>query len=153
MIAAWCFLQVESRHPEIITNNGNHGDFLDNDKWLSTVSQYEKDKYWNKFRDVSTPSFTAYCSLVPSERGILSRGGCWLLEAGAGREMKLGQPVAACTKAGSEPCGSWTGSPGTAGRPIELGLGVGLAGSVWASVFLWGGTLREVSVPAAEEAG
>ncbi|XP_016157198.1 PREDICTED: testican-1 isoform X2 [Ficedula albicollis] len=51
VIAAWCFLQVESRHPEIITSNSNHGNFLDNDKWLSTVSQYDKDKYWNKFRD------------------------------------------------------------------------------------------------------
>uniref|UniRef100_A0A8D2LGH0 Testican-1 n=1 Tax=Varanus komodoensis TaxID=61221 RepID=A0A8D2LGH0_VARKO len=35
----------------------NNGNFLDNDKWLSTVSQYDKDKYWNKFRDVSTPLF------------------------------------------------------------------------------------------------
>ncbi|XP_046756429.1 testican-1 isoform X3 [Gallus gallus] len=51
VIAAWCFLQVESRHPEIITGSSNHGNFLDNDKWLSTVSQYDKDKYWNKFRD------------------------------------------------------------------------------------------------------
>lgn len=59
VIAAWCFLQVESRHPEIITSNSNHGNFLDNDKWLSTVSQYDKDKYWNKFRDVSTSPFTA----------------------------------------------------------------------------------------------
>lgn len=57
VIAAWCFLQVESRHPEIITGNSNHGNFLDNDKWLSTVSQYDKDKYWNKFRDVSTSAF------------------------------------------------------------------------------------------------
>lgn len=57
VIAAWCFLQVESRHPEIITGNSNHGNFLDNDKWLSTVSQYDKDKYWNKFRDVSTSPF------------------------------------------------------------------------------------------------
>uniref|UniRef100_A0A8B9IYD1 Uncharacterized protein n=1 Tax=Amazona collaria TaxID=241587 RepID=A0A8B9IYD1_9PSIT len=51
VIAAWCFLQVESRHPEIITSSSNHGNFLDNDKWLSTVSQYDRDKYWNKFRD------------------------------------------------------------------------------------------------------
>uniref|UniRef100_A0A663MVV5 Testican-1 n=1 Tax=Athene cunicularia TaxID=194338 RepID=A0A663MVV5_ATHCN len=58
VIAAWCFLQVESRHPEIITSNSNHGNFLDNDKWLSTVSQYDKDKYWNKFRD---RSFCACC--------------------------------------------------------------------------------------------
>lgn len=60
VIAAWCFLQVESRHPEIVTGSSNHGNFLDNDKWLSTVSQYDKDKYWNKFRDVSTALFGAY---------------------------------------------------------------------------------------------
>ncbi|KAG6941168.1 SPARC/osteonectin, cwcv and kazal like domains proteoglycan 1, partial [Chelydra serpentina] len=43
--------QVEGRHPEILPSHHNSGNFLDNDKWLSTVSQYEKDKYWNKFRD------------------------------------------------------------------------------------------------------
>ncbi|XP_015205471.1 testican-1 isoform X2 [Lepisosteus oculatus] len=43
-------LQVEGRRPEIITSN-NNGNSLDNDKWLSTVSQYDKDRYWNKFRD------------------------------------------------------------------------------------------------------
>ncbi|XP_010157242.1 PREDICTED: testican-1-like [Eurypyga helias] len=96
VIVAWCFLQVESRHPEIITSNSNHGNFLDNDKWLSTVSQYDKDKYWNKFRDVSTSSFTAYFLFVPFDRSILSAGGCWLVEAVARREMQLGQPVAAC---------------------------------------------------------
>ncbi|XP_060544522.1 testican-1 isoform X1 [Pantherophis guttatus] len=56
-VALWCFLQAEGRHPEITlrssssSNNNNNGNFLDNDKWLSTVSQYDKDKYWNKFRD------------------------------------------------------------------------------------------------------
>ncbi|XP_070595309.1 testican-1 isoform X3 [Erythrolamprus reginae] len=55
-IGLWCFLQAEGRHPEITlrsssSNNNNNGNFLDNDKWLSTVSQYDKDKYWNKFRD------------------------------------------------------------------------------------------------------
>lgn len=98
VIAAWCFLQVESRHPEIITSNSNHGNFLDNDKWLSTVSQYDRDKYWNKFRDVSTSSFTAYFLFVPFDRSSLSMGGCWLLEAVGRRELQLGQPVAACGK-------------------------------------------------------
>ncbi|XP_065411117.1 testican-1 isoform X1 [Chrysemys picta bellii] len=51
VIVAWCFLQVEGRHPETLPSHHNNGNFLDNDKWLSTVSQYEKDKYWNKFRD------------------------------------------------------------------------------------------------------
>uniref|UniRef100_A0A8C0IQL0 Uncharacterized protein n=1 Tax=Chelonoidis abingdonii TaxID=106734 RepID=A0A8C0IQL0_CHEAB len=51
VIVAWCFLQVEARHPETLPSHHNNGDFLDSDKWLSTVSQYERDKYWNKFRD------------------------------------------------------------------------------------------------------
>ncbi|XP_061473178.1 testican-1 isoform X2 [Rhineura floridana] len=50
-VVVWCFLQVEGRHPEIISGSSHNGNFLDNDKWLSTVSQYDKDKYWNKFRD------------------------------------------------------------------------------------------------------
>uniref|UniRef100_A0A8C6VCS5 Uncharacterized protein n=1 Tax=Naja naja TaxID=35670 RepID=A0A8C6VCS5_NAJNA len=52
-VALWCFLQAEGRHPEITlrSSSNNNGNFLDNDKWLSTVSQYDKDKYWNKFRD------------------------------------------------------------------------------------------------------
>ncbi|XP_048347041.1 testican-1 isoform X3 [Sphaerodactylus townsendi] len=50
-IVVWCFLQVEGRHPEIFTGSSSNGNFLDSDKWLSTVSQYDKDKYWNKFRD------------------------------------------------------------------------------------------------------
>ncbi|XP_041121022.1 testican-1-like isoform X3 [Polyodon spathula] len=45
-------LQVEGSRPEMITvKNNNNGNSLDNDKWLSTVSQYDKDRYWNKFRD------------------------------------------------------------------------------------------------------
>ncbi|XP_038628198.1 testican-1 isoform X2 [Tachyglossus aculeatus] len=50
VIVAWCVLQAESRHPDLPAANP-HGNFLDNDRWLSTVSQYDKDKYWNKFRD------------------------------------------------------------------------------------------------------
>lgn len=41
-------LEVESRRPEAT----NGVSFLDNEKWLTTVSQYDKElKYWNKFRD------------------------------------------------------------------------------------------------------
>ncbi|XP_072119963.1 testican-1 isoform X1 [Mobula birostris] len=41
-------LEVESRRPEAT----NAVSFLDNEKWLTTVSQYDKElKYWNKFRD------------------------------------------------------------------------------------------------------
>ncbi|XP_060692796.1 testican-1 [Hemiscyllium ocellatum] len=44
---AVCF-EVESRRPEA-THAVN---FLDNEKWLTTVSQYDKElRYWNKFRD------------------------------------------------------------------------------------------------------
>ncbi|XP_036081039.1 testican-1 isoform X1 [Rousettus aegyptiacus] len=51
--AAWCFLQVETRHLEALAGAAepNNGNFLDNDQWLSTVSQYDRDKYWNRFRD------------------------------------------------------------------------------------------------------
>uniref|UniRef100_A0A8P0TK85 Testican-1 n=1 Tax=Canis lupus familiaris TaxID=9615 RepID=A0A8P0TK85_CANLF len=54
--AAWCFLQAESRHLDAPAGGAgpNNGNFLDNDQWLSTVSQYDRDKYWNRFRDVST---------------------------------------------------------------------------------------------------
>ncbi|XP_051834093.1 testican-1 isoform X2 [Antechinus flavipes] len=50
VILAWCFLQVDSQHAELLTRH-NNGNFLDSDKWLSTVSQYDRDKYWNRFRD------------------------------------------------------------------------------------------------------
>ncbi|GCB71988.1 hypothetical protein scyTo_0008992 [Scyliorhinus torazame] len=41
-------LEVESRRPEAT----NAVSFLDNEKWLTTVSQYDKElRYWNKFRD------------------------------------------------------------------------------------------------------
>ncbi|XP_059506644.1 testican-1 isoform X2 [Stegostoma tigrinum] len=44
---AICF-EVESRRPEA-THAVN---FLDDEKWLTTVSQYDKERrYWNKFRD------------------------------------------------------------------------------------------------------
>ncbi|VCX40824.1 unnamed protein product, partial [Gulo gulo] len=37
--AAWCFLQVESRHLDALAGGAgpNNGNFLDNDQWLSTV--------------------------------------------------------------------------------------------------------------------
>uniref|UniRef100_A0A8C2JT48 Uncharacterized protein n=1 Tax=Cyprinus carpio TaxID=7962 RepID=A0A8C2JT48_CYPCA len=38
----------------VSVTGGSDGNPLDNDKWMSTVSQYDKSKYWNKFRDVST---------------------------------------------------------------------------------------------------
>lgn len=68
--AAWCFLQVESRHLDALAGGAgpNHGNFLDNDQWLSTVSQYDRDKYWNRFRDVST------CATRPWRARSLSEG-------------------------------------------------------------------------------
>ncbi|KAH0504891.1 Testican-1 [Microtus ochrogaster] len=53
--AAWCFfLQVDSRHLDALAGGAalNNANFLDNDQWLSTVSQYDRDKYWNRFRDL-----------------------------------------------------------------------------------------------------
>ncbi|KAG5853180.1 hypothetical protein ANANG_G00070320, partial [Anguilla anguilla] len=44
-------LHAEGRRAEMTIANNNNGHSLDNDKWLSTVSQYDKDRYWNKFRD------------------------------------------------------------------------------------------------------
>lgn len=68
--AAWCFLQVESRHLEALAGAAepNNGNFLDNDQWLSTVSQYDRDKYWNRFRDVSN------AAARPCGQGSLLRG-------------------------------------------------------------------------------
>lgn len=37
----------------VSVTGSSDGNPLDNDKWMSTVSQYDKSKYWNKFRDVS----------------------------------------------------------------------------------------------------
>lgn len=70
--AAWCFLQVESRHPDALAGGAgpNHGNFLDNDQWLSTVSQYDRDKYWNRFRDVST------AAARPAGAGSAPEAGC-----------------------------------------------------------------------------
>nr|KAF6347469.1 SPARC (osteonectin), cwcv and kazal like domains proteoglycan 1 [Pipistrellus kuhlii] len=50
--AAWCLLQVHGRRLDALAGRaGPNGNFLDNDQWLSTVSQYDRDKYWNRFRD------------------------------------------------------------------------------------------------------
>ncbi|XP_056145914.1 testican-1 [Lampris incognitus] len=38
------------RDDTAVTAN-NNGHALDNDKWLSAASQYDKERYWNKFRD------------------------------------------------------------------------------------------------------
>lgn len=46
-------LGADARRGETTFGNNNNGNPLDNEKWMSTVSQYDKDRYWNKFRDVS----------------------------------------------------------------------------------------------------
>lgn len=51
--ASALLLHAEGRRAEATVTHNNNGHALDNDKWLSTVSQYDKDRYWNKFRDVS----------------------------------------------------------------------------------------------------
>lgn len=72
--AAWCLLQVESRHLDALAGGAgpNNGNFLDNDQWLSTVSEYERDKYWNRFRDVSTRGPCGW------RESLRARGGWWL---------------------------------------------------------------------------
>lgn len=90
--AAWCFLQVESRHLDALAGGAgpNHGNFLDNDQWLSTVSQYDRDKYWNRFRDVSTcatrPWGARSLSVGTPERGL----GCVCVWGGAGGHLPWG---------------------------------------------------------------
>ncbi|KPP77497.1 hypothetical protein Z043_103083 [Scleropages formosus] len=52
LLALWAMLlHAEGRRADPLLRNNNNGHSLDNDKWLSTVSQYDKDRYWNKFRD------------------------------------------------------------------------------------------------------
>ncbi|XP_036798742.1 testican-1 isoform X1 [Oncorhynchus mykiss] len=54
-------LRAEGRRGGTVVGNKNIGHALDNDKWLSTVSQYDKDRYWNKFRDeVEDDYFKSY---------------------------------------------------------------------------------------------
>ncbi|GCC28294.1 hypothetical protein chiPu_0006723 [Chiloscyllium punctatum] len=63
---AVCF-EVESRRPEA-THAVN---FLDNEKWLTTVSQYDKElRYWNKFRD--DDYFRSWNPSKPFDQGTTS---------------------------------------------------------------------------------
>lgn len=82
--AAWCFLQVESRHLDALAGGAgpNNGNFLDNDQWLSTVSQYDRDKYWNRFRDVSRAA-AGPCG----GRGSLSEGASEVGGEGTGADF------------------------------------------------------------------
>lgn len=71
-------LRAEGRRGGTVVGNKNIGHALDNDKWLSTVSQYDKDRYWNKFRDVSLelPCFSQLCF----QMGYF--GYCWIWPRG-----------------------------------------------------------------------
>uniref|UniRef100_A0A8D0DVC6 Uncharacterized protein n=1 Tax=Salvator merianae TaxID=96440 RepID=A0A8D0DVC6_SALMN len=78
--------------------SSNNGNFLDNDQWLSTVSQYDRDKYWNKFRDVSTVCLEFFKPLL-SDICFLFR--VCLTGGGEEREMALSEQVAtACSLEG-----------------------------------------------------
>lgn len=48
----------------VSVTGSSDGNPLDNDKWMSTVSQYDKSKYWNKFRDVSFSHYISLCYWV-----------------------------------------------------------------------------------------
>ncbi|KAJ8015376.1 hypothetical protein DPEC_G00025490, partial [Dallia pectoralis] len=72
-------LRADGRRGETVVPNNNNGHALDNDKWLSTVSQYDKDRYWNKFRDRSQ-----MCSTVQKAvccRRLCAAEGCVLQKA------------------------------------------------------------------------
>lgn len=89
--AACCFLQVQSRHLDAPAARPDRGHLLDNDQWLSTVSQYDRDKYWNRFRDVSAAS-PATPSILPSPGwvwGISPRTCGATPEAGCGAGVDL----------------------------------------------------------------
>lgn len=98
-----CFLQVQSRRLEALAGRaGPNGNFLNNDQWLSTVSQYDRDKYWNRFRDVSTGG------------GSLREGP----EAGGG----LRRPPGQLAGPGSQAVLPEKNFEGALGRPAPLGL-------------------------------
>lgn len=112
--AAWCFLQVHSRRLEALAGRvGPNGNFLDNDQWLSTVSQYDRDKYWNRFRDVST-------------------GGGRLREGSGAGGGRCGPPGAACRSwlrgrlARELSRGTWEAC---ASLPATCSPGVGMCGT------------------------
>ncbi|XP_035379703.1 testican-1 isoform X2 [Electrophorus electricus] len=44
-------LRAEGKREETAVGIHNNGNPPDNDKWLSSVSQYDKEKHWNRFRD------------------------------------------------------------------------------------------------------
>ncbi|XP_036404041.1 testican-1 isoform X2 [Megalops cyprinoides] len=90
-------LHAEGRRAEMTVTNNNNGHSLDNDKWLSTVSQYDKDRYWNKFRDEVEDDYFRNWSLGqsldqetdvrPSRRGepgpkVRGAAGKWRIEDG-----------------------------------------------------------------------
>ncbi|XP_041930717.1 testican-1 isoform X2 [Alosa alosa] len=56
-------------------NNNNNGNPLDNDKWMSTVSQYDKDRYWNKFRDEVEDDFRSWTPSKPADSDTKARAG------------------------------------------------------------------------------
>ncbi|XP_042181693.1 testican-1-like isoform X3 [Oncorhynchus tshawytscha] len=69
-------LRAEGRRGETVVRNNNNGHALDNDKWLSTVSQYDKDRYWNKFRDeVEDDYFKSWGPVKPIDQETEARPG------------------------------------------------------------------------------
>ncbi|XP_028975374.2 testican-1 isoform X2 [Esox lucius] len=92
-------LRAEGRRGETVVVNNNNGHALDNDKWLSTVSQYDKDRYWNKFRD--DDYFKSWGPAKPINQGVSagSDGSVRSTEAEA-RPGRHGEPGA---KAHSNP--------------------------------------------------
>lgn len=84
LLVALC-LSAEGRRGEAVVGHAsnNNGQALDNDKWLSTVSQYDKDRYWNKFRDeVEDDYVRSWAPAKPVDQEMGARPGSRRAEPG-----------------------------------------------------------------------
>uniref|UniRef100_A0A4W4G1S0 Testican-3 n=1 Tax=Electrophorus electricus TaxID=8005 RepID=A0A4W4G1S0_ELEEL len=63
-------LRAEGKREETAVGIHNNGNPPDNDKWLSSVSQYDKEKHWNRFRDVSDDYFRMWGPNKAQDKGL-----------------------------------------------------------------------------------
>lgn len=53
MLSYFTFQETQAKSVKAAEKTGN---FMDDEQWLSTISQYSRKlKHWNRFRDVSPP--------------------------------------------------------------------------------------------------
>ncbi|KAL6473995.1 hypothetical protein MHYP_G00175560 [Metynnis hypsauchen] len=63
-------------------SHNNHANPLDSDKWMSGASHYDKEKYWNRFRDVLNIEVWVVSELRPLEsRKLANCAGLWTCRA------------------------------------------------------------------------